>query len=456
MVGVRGLPAVERRGRLAAMSPKRGSTVLVTVLFTDIVGSTEIAAEMGDRRWRELVQRHHAVVRRGLKHFLDSEGDLEVVGEAEGGAQALDLLARLASEERQPDVVLMDLKMEPLDGIESTRQIRARYSEVEVVALTSFGEEERVHAALEAGASGYLLKDSDADEVSVEAYPETVTPSLARLLSQKRVNRVSLGAQSFQPRLLSVLERHAQPEDVRRAFYDLRDASFDNISLDLIYGIPGQSAADLDHDLAEALALAPEHLSLYELEAKSGTRFTHAWGRELERQAVAMEAYLECVVEFLVGNGYRWYETANFCLEPERAQGRDLRARHNLAYWLGRDYLGLGIGAVSTVGGVRWRNAPSLARYTGALATGARPPREAEELDELTRAWERAMLGLRLDEELPLGDVEGVVEQAALVRLAELGLLERSGRGARGSVRLTPRGRMLGDAVTVELLAARY
>jgi DNA-binding NarL/FixJ family response regulator len=113
-----------------------------------------------------LVVDDHAVVRRGLKDFLDSEGDLEVVGEAEGGAQALDLLARLASEERQPDVVLMDLKMEPLDGIESTRQIRARYSEVGVVALTSFGEEERVRAALEAGASGYLLKDSDADEVS--------------------------------------------------------------------------------------------------------------------------------------------------------------------------------------------------------------------------------------------------------------------------------------------------
>jgi DNA-binding NarL/FixJ family response regulator len=113
-----------------------------------------------------LVVDDHAVVRRGLKAFLDSEPDLEVVGEAEGGAQALELLARLASEGRRPHVVVMDLQMEPLDGIESTRQIRSRYSEVEVVALTSFGEEERVHAALEAGASGYLLKDSDADEVS--------------------------------------------------------------------------------------------------------------------------------------------------------------------------------------------------------------------------------------------------------------------------------------------------
>jgi DNA-binding NarL/FixJ family response regulator len=114
-----------------------------------------------------LVVDDHAVVRRGLKAFIDSEPDLEVVGDAGGGTQALELLARLASEGRRPDVVVMDLQMEPLDGIESTRQIRARYSEVEVVALTSFGEEERVHAALEAGASGYLLKDSDADEVSV-------------------------------------------------------------------------------------------------------------------------------------------------------------------------------------------------------------------------------------------------------------------------------------------------
>jgi DNA-binding NarL/FixJ family response regulator len=113
-----------------------------------------------------LVVDDHAIVRRGLKAFLDSEPDLEVVGEAEGGAQALELLARLASEGRPPHVVVMDLQMEPLDGIESTRQIRSRHSEVEVVALTSFGEEERVHAALEAGASGYLLKDSDADEVS--------------------------------------------------------------------------------------------------------------------------------------------------------------------------------------------------------------------------------------------------------------------------------------------------
>ena len=127
------------------------------------------------------------------------------------------------------------------------------------------------------------------------------------------MNRVSLGAQSFQPGLLEVLDRVAGPDDVRRAVYLLRDAGFDNISLDLIYGIPGQSAAEVERDLAEALALEPEHLSAYELEAKPGTRFTHAHGAELERQAESMESYFELVVETLTGAGYRWYETANFC-----------------------------------------------------------------------------------------------------------------------------------------------
>ena len=110
------------------------------------------------------------------------------------------------------------------------------------------------------------------------------------------MTRVSLGAQSFQPRLLEVLERRARPDDVRRAFAVLREAGFDNLSLDLIYGIPGQSAADLDADLSEALALEPEHVSAYELEAKPGTRFTHAHGEELARQADAMESYFERVV----------------------------------------------------------------------------------------------------------------------------------------------------------------
>jgi oxygen-independent coproporphyrinogen-3 oxidase len=239
-----------------------------------------------------------------------------------------------------------------------------------------------------------------------------------------------------------VLERRARPEDVRRAFYHLRDASFDNISLDLIYGIPGQSTSDLKRDLAETLALAPDHVSCYELEAKPGTRFTHAHGAELARQAEAMEGYFEQVVDTLVSAGYRWYETSNFC-SVNRV------ARHNLAYWLGRDYLGLGIGAVSTVASTRWRNTPKLGAYVRALAAGARPPRELEPLDPWTRGRERLMLGLRLDEPVPLAEVAGVLDTAALVRLERLGLAERG----TNSIALTQRGRFLGGGVTAELMA---
>jgi oxygen-independent coproporphyrinogen-3 oxidase len=292
-----------------------------------------------------------------------------------------------------------------------------------------------------------------AGEVTVEANPETVTPELARLLREAGVTRVSLGAQSFRTEHLALLERSAGPDDVRRAVYLLRGAGFDNISLDLLYGIPGQSAADVEHDLAESLALEPEHMSWYELEAKPGTRFTRAHGAELARQAEAMEGYYELVVERLTAAGYRWYETANFCLEPGRAGGRDLRARHNLAYWWGRDYLGIGIGAVSTVEGVRTRNRPGLAAYVEALRAGERPRSESEIVDRTTRMRERLLLGLRLDEPVRLRDVEDALDSEAAARLVEGGLVEVVGRDSEEQLRLTRRGRFLAGGVGAELMA---
>jgi putative oxygen-independent coproporphyrinogen III oxidase len=286
-----------------------------------------------------------------------------------------------------------------------------------------------------------------AREVTVEANPETVGPELARALRDAGVTRVSLGAQTFQPKLLRVLERVAGPDDVRRAVHHLRDAGFDNISLDLIYGIPGQEPSDLEADLGDALALEPEHLSCYELEAKPGTRFTHAWGEELRLQADAMEDYFERVVATLTGAGFRWYETANFCRVDA---ARDLRSRHNLAYWLGRDYLGLGIGAVSTIEERRWRNTPRLGRYLEALGAGMEPERELEDVGRDVRARERVMLGLRLDEPLPLAGLQHALDPVGLARVEGLGLAERAGDGA---LTLTERGRFLGGAVTAELLA---
>ncbi len=294
----------------------------------------------------------------------------------------------------------------------------------------------------------------EADELTVEANPETVTPDLAGLLRSAGVTRVSLGAQSFQPHLLSVLERRATPHQVRGAVAILRDAGFDNVSLDLLYGIPGQSVSDLERDLAEALALGPQHLSCYELEAKPGTRFTHTYGDELASQAEAMEDYYERVVATLTGAGYRWYETANFCLEPAGAGVRDLRARHNLAYWHGCDYLGVGMGAVSTIAGVRRRNLPGLARYVEALAAGDRPPSESEIIDGATRTRERLLLGLRLDEPVHLDGVRDVLDQEALARLATGGLVElvHGADDTGGYLTLTRRGRFLAGGVTAELM----
>jgi oxygen-independent coproporphyrinogen-3 oxidase len=274
-------------------------------------------------------------------------------------------------------------------------------------------------------------------ELTVEANPETLTPELAGELRSAGVNRVSLGAQTFQPHLLRVLERRATPADVQRAFGLLRDAGFDNISLDLIYGIPGQTPAELADDLAQAIALGPEHISAYELEAKPGTRFTIAHGADLERQADRMEDYFERVVATLTDAGYRWYETANFCRDGKRAE-------HNLGYWLGRDYLGLGVGAVSTLGDERRRNTPKLARYLQ-----GHYDREIELLDGETRARERVMLGLRLDEPLPLAGLRPALDATGLARAEKLGLAVDGGE----TLELTRRGRFLGGAVTAEILA---
>ena len=186
-------------------------------------------------------------------------------------------------------------------------------------------------------------------------------------------------------------------------------------------GSPARAPPISSGDLAEALALGPEHLSCYELEAKPGTRFTHAHGEELARQAEAMEGYFELVVDTLVGAGYRWYETANFCRD-----GR--QARHNLAYWLGRDYLGLGVGAVSTVAGLRWRNTPKLARYLGALRGGPAAPGATR--SRSTRACSRRSASCSASgstRACPWRPSRVPTIGTALGRLEGLGLAERRG-----------------------------
>ena len=280
-----------------------------------------------------------------------------------------------------------------------------------------------------------------APELTVEANPETVDDELAAMLAGRGV-RVSLGAQSFGAEQLAVLERRATPDQVRAAAARLRTAGIANLSLDLLFGVPGMGRAELDRDLDGALALEPEHLSCYELEAKPGTRFAHRHGAELARQAELLEDHYERVIARLQGAGFRWYETANFCRDDRRAQ-------HNLAYWTGRDYLGIGIGAVSTLGLERRTNRPSLTGYVGALERGEAPPRSIEQLSAEERARERLMLGLRLDEPLAIAGLESAIDPDGLARMAGLGLIEP----ADGTLRLTFRGRLLANDVTSSVIA---
>jgi oxygen-independent coproporphyrinogen-3 oxidase len=279
-----------------------------------------------------------------------------------------------------------------------------------------------------------------AAEVTVEANPETVDDALAGLLAGRGV-RVSLGAQSFGGRELEVLERRATPDTVRAAVATLRRAGVANLNLDVLFGIPGETREALDRDIDEALRLEPDHLSCYELEAKPGTRFTFTHGAELARQAELLEDHYEHVIERLEAAGYRWYETANFCRD-------DRRCRHNLAIWRGEEYLGIGVGAVSTIGLLRRRNGPRLVPYLEALGRGEGPLRQEEHLTADERLRERILLGLRLDEPLAIEPVRAGLDGAELERLAGLGLVRVGG----GTLTLTRRGRMVANDVISSLI----
>ncbi|MGD9694403.1 MAG: radical SAM family heme chaperone HemW [Thermoleophilia bacterium] len=280
---------------------------------------------------------------------------------------------------------------------------------------------------------------ADGAEVSVEANPETVDRRALAELRAAGVTRLSLGVQSFRPHLLEALDRAATPDQARRAAECARAVGFDDLSIDLLFAVPGQSAADLEADMADALELGPDHLSWYELELKPGSALARR-GTPAFDEDEAADAYRR-IVDDLEAAGYRWYETANFARPGHEC-------RHSLAYWGAADYLGVGVGAVSTVDGRRRRNAPGVDRYVAALAAGREPPRSAESLDADDLRRERWMLGLRLADGLDL-DWSGPPDHPeALDRLGAAGLLDRAGR----SVALTREGRFVQNAVLHQLM----
>ena len=276
-------------------------------------------------------------------------------------------------------------------------------------------------------------------EVSIEANPESVDgPALAEL-RRAGITRLSLGVQSFQPHLLAALDRAATPAQARALITCARAAGFENLSIDLIFGIPGQTPDDLEADLQEALAAAPDHISWYELELKPGTKLARSGTPAFDEDEGA-DAYRR-IVAGLEEAGYGWYETANFA-----RPGRE--CRHSLAYWGAADYLGAGVGAVSTVDGRRWRNAAGLEGYIAALAAGDAPPRTREALDADDLRRERWMLGLRLERGMPLAWAGPPDRPDALDRLSSAGLL----RHDADAVTLTREGRFVQNAILHELM----
>ncbi|WP_028661142.1 radical SAM family heme chaperone HemW [Nocardioides insulae] len=278
-------------------------------------------------------------------------------------------------------------------------------------------------------------------EVTTEANPDSVTPESLAELREGGFTRLSFGMQSAVPHVLEVLDRTHDPERVPRAVEWARAAGFDQVSLDLIYGTPGESLADWERSVEAALACRPDHVSAYSLIVEDGT----ALARRVRRGELPMpdeddlaDKY-QLVDERLGAAGLGWYEVSNW------ARDRAARCRHNEYYWTSQNWLGIGPGAHAHVGGVRWWNVKHPSAYSARLAEGFSPAYQREILDAETQALERVLLEVRLRDGLPLAALEEP-ERAYQVVADGLGGLEDD------RLVLTLRGRLLADAVVRDLL----
>lgn len=294
-------------------------------------------------------------------------------------------------------------------------------------------------------------------EVTTEANPDSVSRASLAALAAAGFTRLSFGMQSSVPHVLATLERTHNPANVERAVGWARDAGL-AVSLDLIYGTPGESLADWRTSLDTAIALAPDHVSAYSLVIEPGTRM----GGQLRRGEIAptdpdtQADMYEAADEALAAAGYAWYEVSNWARTPADA------CRHNLAYWRSEDWWGIGPGAHSYLGprasvtgdqlpAERWWNVKHPLAYSTRLAEGADPAQEREQLGQEELALERIMLGVRLAEGLAVTDVPAE-RRARVAGLIAEGLVEGEvAVGPRRRIVLTRKGRLLADAVIREL-----
>lgn len=282
-------------------------------------------------------------------------------------------------------------------------------------------------------------------EVTTEANPDSVDERYLADLVAAGFTRVSFGMQSAVPHVLATLERTHDPERVPHVVRWAREAGLD-VSLDLIYSTPGESLDDWSRSLDVALEQEPDHLSAYALIVEDGTKLARQIRRgEVARpdDDLAADMY-ELADDRLAAAGYDWYEVSNW------SRGTDHRSRHNLAYWQGHDWWGVGPGAHSHVGGVRWWNVKHPAAYGQRMALDESPAAGRETLDAETRRVERVLLAVRTRDGLPTSDL-GADGRTAVAGLVADGWVD--GREAlRGRVVLTRTGRLMADAVVSRLL----
>ncbi len=284
-------------------------------------------------------------------------------------------------------------------------------------------------------------------EVTTEANPDSVDLEYLAELRAGGFTRLSFGMQSAVPHVLEVLERTHDPERVPQVVEWAREAGFSQVSLDLIYGTPGESVADWERSLDAALASHPDHVSAYSLIVEDGT----ALARRVRRGELPAPDEDDLADKYaladdrLTGAGLGWYEVSNW------ARDDAARCHHNELYWTGADWWGVGPGAHSHVGGVRWWNVKHPAAYADRLAAGDSPAHARELLDAETRRVERVLLELRLVDGLDLAVLDAAGRRGVAGVVAD-GLAELVPAPGGGRLVLTRRGRLLADAVVRDLL----
>jgi oxygen-independent coproporphyrinogen-3 oxidase len=279
---------------------------------------------------------------------------------------------------------------------------------------------------------------SNVQEFTVEMNPATVSPGKAETLRRMGVTRASLGVQSWEPHLLQVLGRSHSADMAERSIRILREAGFEDLNLDHMFGVPGQKTEDWERTLTRSLSYGPTHLSAYSLTYEEDTEFFRKLGRGEFDPDTALDADLfETTISKLEGLGFEHYETSNYA-KPGRA------CLHNLAYWRGADFLGLGPSAVSTMGACRTKNVSDTREYVRRCESGVTAAELSEQLTEQDLRLERIALGLRTS----TGIEESEIPPDKIEKFLREGVMERKAR----RLILTRRARSLADEIALELV----